>query len=259
MDICKFSNAVASKLGHYVYLLINPIENKIFYVGKGKGNRCFSHFNGDQETKKMAKIQEIRDTGYEPVVEILTHNLPDEETAFKVEAAVIDVIGMDNLTNQVRGKGSTLFGRMTADEIASHYEKKRVKITHPSILIRINQLYRHGIDPIDLYDATRGYWVVGDRREKAKYAFAVFKGIVVEVYEIMQWFPAGATFSTRDEEFYNQNDEEYDERYDEFESPARWEFVGRIARHEIRDKYRNKSVDDYFSSNAQNPIQYVNC
>ena len=38
-----FDNITISKLGYYVYALINPINNKPFYIGKGKENRVFSH------------------------------------------------------------------------------------------------------------------------------------------------------------------------------------------------------------------------
>lgn len=34
-----FSQLVQDTLGDYVYLLINPLDNKIFYVGKGKNNK----------------------------------------------------------------------------------------------------------------------------------------------------------------------------------------------------------------------------
>ena len=84
---------------------------------------------------------------------------------------------------------------------------------------------------------------MGARRERASYAFAVFEGIVREVYKINEWFPAGTTPSTRGD------------LYD----PERWEFVGDVAEKGIRDKYILKSVDDYFSRNQQNPITYVNC
>ena len=40
----QFSSEVISKLGYYVYLISDPSNGEIFYVGKGKGNRVFSHF-----------------------------------------------------------------------------------------------------------------------------------------------------------------------------------------------------------------------
>ena len=41
---------------------------------------------------------------------MLVHGLKDSETAEKVEAAVIDLLGVDNLTNQKRGKESRKYG-----------------------------------------------------------------------------------------------------------------------------------------------------
>jgi uncharacterized protein len=38
--------------------------------------------------------------------------------------------------------------------------------------------------PDELYEATHGWWRVGSRREKARYAMAVSHGVVRVVYEI---------------------------------------------------------------------------
>ena len=52
----KFSPDIIKKLKWYVYLLSDPNSEEIFYVGKGKGNRVFDHFNNlngkDPKTKK---------------------------------------------------------------------------------------------------------------------------------------------------------------------------------------------------------------
>ncbi len=241
----KLSVSVIEKLGYYIYLYINPLNGSIFYVGKGKGNRVFDHLRDESESQKVSIIREIRAHGEEPQIEILVHGLPDEETAYCIEAAVIDVIGVQNLANNVRGWRSGYYGRMSVEQLTSLYERESAKIEEPAILIRINQLYRYGLSDIELYDATRGIWRVGENRNKAKYAFAVYEGIVREVYKIEHWFPAGTTFSTR-----NPND---------LDAPDRWEFVGQLAERRIRAKYLLKSVEDYFSQNSQNPITYVNC
>ena len=57
-----FSSEVINKLGYYVYLISDPTNGEIFYVGKGKGNRVFSHFKerGDSE-KVNKKIQKKKD------------------------------------------------------------------------------------------------------------------------------------------------------------------------------------------------------
>jgi len=53
-----------------------------------------------------AAIEEIRSPGrdVEPVVPILRHGLQDKLMAQEVEAAMIDTIGLENLTNLCRGK-----------------------------------------------------------------------------------------------------------------------------------------------------------
>jgi hypothetical protein len=51
---------------------------------------------------------------------------------------------------------------------------------------------------IELYDATRGVWKVGPRRDKARFALSVYGGVVRAVYEVAAWLPAGSTMSARD-------------------------------------------------------------
>lgn len=41
----QFSQKTQEELKYYVYILIDPRDNKIFYVGKGYGNRVFFHIN----------------------------------------------------------------------------------------------------------------------------------------------------------------------------------------------------------------------
>ncbi len=54
------------------------------------------------------------------------------------------------------------------------------------------------MDAMALYEATRGVWVLGSRREEAIYAFAVYKKKILEVYRIDRWFPSGTTeYQTR--------------------------------------------------------------
>ena len=95
----------------------------------------------------------------------------------------------------------------------------------------------------DLYDATRASWKLGPRRKHAKYALAVFEGIVREVYEITEWLPAGSTFNSRNPRGVS--------------SPKRWEFVGRLAPEAVRRRYLNRDVRRYFKQAARNPIRYA--
>lgn len=234
---------VARKLGHYVYAYVNPLDGKIFYVGEGKGQRVVSHLRDRAETRKVATLKQIRAAGKEPRLEILAHKLKSKEHAFQVEAAVIDALGLPLLTNQVRGWRSSRYGRTPLAELIALYRRRKVRIQEPSILIRITELYRPQMTPSELYDATRASWKVGPKRERARFAFAVFEGIVREVYEITKWFEAGSTFSSRD--------------LDDVRVPGRWEFVGRQAPERLRRRYINRDVSGYFRKGAQNPIAYV--
>ncbi len=234
---------VTRELKYYVYLYIDPETNEVFYVGKGKGNRALSHLDGTGKSQHAARVRQLRKRKLQPRVEILIHGLKDERTALAVEMAAIELLGVDALTNAVHGHHSARQGRMSLDQILSLYQRKPAKIVEPAILIRINKLYHYGMTPTELYDATRHAWVVSPKREQVKYAFAVYQGIVREVYEISQWLPAGSTFIT-------QNPKGVKRR-------KRWEFVGTVAPERIRKKYLDRVVD--FSPHAQNPIQYVNC
>ena len=196
----KFPANVCEKLNHYVYIYIDPRNNEIFYVGKGKNNRVFSHPNDTTENDKTKRIQELKNANLEPIIEILIHGINTDEAVQRIETSIIDLIGIKNLTNIQRGYKSKEYGRMTIDQILSYYNSEKVQINEPVILININKTYKYGISDIELYDATRSAWVVNDNRERAKYALSIYQGIVKEVYEIKGWYLNNSTFNTRKNE-----------------------------------------------------------
>jgi hypothetical protein len=243
--ITTLPSSVTEKLRHYVYIYIDPRDESVFYVGKGKGNRAFAHLKDGKESAKVKRIKDIEAEKKKARIEILVHGL-DEQTALKVEASVIDLLGPSMLTNAVRGYQSRTHGRMKIDQINGLYQAGPAKIEEPSMLIRINKLYRHTMSPMDLYEATRGYWKVNAKRSaKAQLAIAVYQGIIREVYEIEQWLRAMTTFTNRDEEKSGVED--------------RWEFIVRIAPPKLRKKYLYRSVAHVFEGKGRNPIHYLNC
>ena len=244
-DLKRIPADVARKLGYYVYAYVNPLDdNRIFYVGKGKGQRALKHLQDTSKTNKTTTIRQIRATGKLPDIHIVAHGLPNEQTALRIEGAIIDALGLPSLTNRVRGWRTLEFGRTPLPEIIAHYRKRPVKVRDAAILIRINRHYRPNMTATELYDATRASWKVGEQRELATYALAVFEGIVREVYHVTQWLPSGSTFNSR----FPRGDSRRD----------RWEFVGRVADDRIRNRYVDRFVGRYFPRGAQNPIAYVN-
>jgi hypothetical protein len=229
---------VAAVLKAYVYVYSDPRTGQPFYIGKGRGNRLFSHLDDQAETEKTATIAAIRASGLEPRIEILRYGLNDAEAAL-VEAAAIDLVGLANLTNRVAGSHGTSFGRIESQEVIDMLSAKPVEVRHKAVLITINKLYRSDMTPEELYEATRGVWVIGRKREQVDYAIAVYQGIAREVYRIRAWHPAGTL--------------PYQFRpHDEIKRPGRWEFQGEVA-DDIRDGY----VGNFVGKGGQNPIRYA--
>ena len=196
---------VARQLGFYVYLYLDPRSKAVFYVGKGQGERVLAHLSEEGESRKGQVLRELRALNLEPHIDILAHRLPDEETAFRIEAAVIDLLGLGALSNAVRGWKSVELGRMSLEELSGYYAAEPVEITDSVLLFRINQRYRHQMSSLELYEATRGVWKLDKARVNAvRLAFAVFEGVVREVYEIERWHPAGTLrYQTRAAEEVN--------------------------------------------------------
>jgi hypothetical protein len=221
----RFSSETTKHLGHYVYALVDPRDNMIFYVGKASGNnRAYDHLNSDEETSKNRRIQEIRAAaGEDPKVEILRYGLETKEACFEVEAAIIDTLGLEKLTNRVRGHGVER-GRQKAEEVERLYGSKPVDIagiSEPLMLFFVNRTYSPTMQENQIYDCVRQFWsgVGVPRRTRDKFgtllypiALGIADGVVVRAYSIAEWFPAGTTLSTRESSG----------------KEGRWEFVGQL-------------------------------
>lgn len=235
----QITEDIARILKSYVYLYTDPRNGEVFYIGKGVGNRLFSHLDDKSDTEKVARIADIQRSGTQPQIDILRYGLTDSEASL-VEAAAIDLIGLSKLTNRISGHHEHSYGRISANELIMMLSAKPVQVRHKAILITINKLYRSNMTPLELLEATRGVWVISSRRYKAEYAMAVYQGIVREVYYIKKWHPAG----TLDYQTRPLSDVQKEER---------WEFDGEVA-YDIRDEY----VGYFVGKGGQNPIRYVN-
>jgi hypothetical protein len=238
----KFSQSTRESLGYYVYALIDPRDNKIFYVGKGVGDRVFAHvqcaINDDAETDKLDTIREIIKAEKEVKHYILRHKLTEHE-AYIVESAFIDFLThsdfdfVANITNIVAGHHQWNEGIKTAEELEILYACKPLfpeEIQHKIMSININKTYalKNEMHP-NIYEATRKSWVVSEHRIKdIDFVFSEYRGIVRAIFKPSKWISEG----------------------------KRWMFEGEeVKDHGILDLYLNKSVPDK-SKGMANPIKY---
>jgi hypothetical protein len=236
----KLDQSTIEKLGYYVYLLKDPSNNEVFYVGKGKARRIFSHEDealvyGDKKIEKLERIRKIKNKGKEPERIVLRHGLSEKE-ALEIEAATIDLLAStQKLTNLVSGHYSDERGLMSIHDIELKYLAEDAVFDEPAMLININRSYSavQG-NPKALYEATRKHWPV-DRSRASKIAVicAVYLGIIREVYIAQLWRESPTIL------------------------PGRSYFTGDVATKQVRDKFIDKSVAKYWKKGSQFPIKYV--
>lgn len=256
-----FSTAIIEKINYYIYCLVDPRNQNIFYIGKGIGNRVFQHAQGaltckTNENDKISLINDIHKDGLEPLCYILRHNIKEEKQALEYEALAIDLLSIvkpnqQPLTNIQGGTHSSEKGLMSLSELKHIYDPQELKTDLPVVLITINKNYKKLKQQIksgeidksqiekEIYERTRGYWKTGSRREKAKYAIAVYRGWTLAAYEISYWIEAP------------------------IERQGRWGFIGKLVPkdspiyQELVNKLTYSSNNDYKA--PQNPITYRNC
>ncbi len=153
---------------------------------------------------KVRRIRAIRESGYEPRVDVVRHGL-DESQALLVEAALID--SLDGLTNAVEGHGAEQ-GRKPLSEYVARYGSSPVVADVPAVvLIRVGRwremveemepgVWRHGnghrpgISQEELLDSARGWWKISPtsiQRRGIRHAVAVYDGVTRLVMEIGDW------------------------------------------------------------------------
>ena len=187
-EIDSFPPGVAEQIKTYVYRLIDPRNGETFYVGKGQGNRVFSHIradiDGDDPGNKLKRIREIRLSGFEVGHVIHRHGM-DNKTASEVEAALIDAY--PGLTNEVRGIGSSARGTMHAREIIARYCAETAVFQHRALLISVG---RTALE-MSLYEAVRYSWKINQSRaEEAEVILAVLQGLIVGAFVADRWLKA---------------------------------------------------------------------
>src|SRR5688572_9246647 len=127
------------------------------------------------------------------------------------------------------------------------------QIDDAAIAICINQQFPHCQNADELYTCTRGLWRLNKKRaETANYVFAVYQGIIKEVYEVDEWIEATKAFRN----YWVERLRKQGRNISPAEHDGRYEFIGRLANESVRDKYVGQALP---VRQGQNPIRYFNC
>ena len=238
----EISRHMASQLGYYVYLYLDPNTNLPLYVGKGKGARILAHLWADGDCDKGKAMRRLRESGQQPVLKFVRYGLTEPE-ALLIESAVIDIIGLDQLTNKISGHKSSGSGLMSFEQVQSRFATEEVVVAHSVLMIRLPKAFRYDLTPVALFEATCGTWKIGERRNGVQYVLAVHDSVIQEVYEVTGWQEGGTmNYSTREMG----------------RDPGRWEFTGHIVPEgPVRERYLRKSVEHLFTRGSRNPIRYA--
>ncbi|MDH8701649.1 hypothetical protein M2138_000998 [Dysgonomonadaceae bacterium PH5-43] len=237
-----FSQKTIEGLNYYVYVLVDPRDNKIFYVGKGIGNRVFAHvycsLDETLESDKLNIIREITQEGYSVKHFIVRHGLNESE-AFLVESVLIDFLSYSDffsirsISNIQAGHQQWFKGIKTVEELEILYACKPLNVEdvqHNLITININKTYKLKSDyHPNIYEATRKSWKINEKRlQQIEYVLSEYRGIVRAIFKPEKWIKEG----------------------------DRWMFEGvEVTDKEIIDLYLNKSLPEKKKGEA-NPIKY---
>lgn len=249
--------------GFYVYALIDPRDDKVFYIGKGSGNRVFFHeieskkaYNRDKD--KLNRIQEIEDSGFLVKRLIINWGLSESE-AFVAETSLINLLKYVpdvKLTNEV--SGHHVHNSLMVEEFEKTYGAVPLEledIKHSILVIKINKLYRCDMSEAELYDIVRGYWVASLKsiaKRKVEYVFGVYNGLIVAVYKPDEWHYGYEMIDAPQKDILKPED------YERIKN--RVYFI--CKNYNVLDEegcfYLNKSIVNLkVNQSAQNPITYL--
>lgn len=187
----KFTTRACDEIKYYVYCLVDSRDGKVFYVGKGKGDRAFAHVhNAVEQPDESEKNRRINEIGEENVGHyIIRHDLT-EKAALELESTLIDFLmdkrvngGENRLTNLIHGHHHRDRGIKMVEEINAQYpEKEFVPEGDDKIIIVLLNSFKDGDN---VYERARGCWAFAENKIKqCTHVLAVYHGIVRAVYPV---------------------------------------------------------------------------
>ena len=197
----EFSELTLQKLNregaYYVYGLIDPRNNRLFYIGKGTGNRVFQHVaesdkNPESEKVKLKTIKEIENSKSHVEHILINWGLKEAE-AFAAEASLINLmnyISDISLSNIIAGHHCE--GCLSVEEIERKYGAGLLNaedVQHKVLVIKVNKLYNRHLSNQEIYDIVRGVWRADiNRVEQAEYIFGVYNNLIIGCYKPDKWY-----------------------------------------------------------------------
>ncbi len=255
--------AIEALNGFYVYSLIDPRNGKVFYIGKGTGNRVFSHETESgkllqSEKQKLKIIREIESSNHSVRRVIVNWGLSESE-AFAAEAALINLLNYTEtiqLSNAVAGHHTHEALAVEDFELmhgAIPLQKEDIK--HSILVIKINKLYRRDMCEAELYDTVRGYWAASLKSieaRKVRYVFGVYNGLIVAVYKPDEWHYGHEMVDIPQKNILKPED------YDKIKNRVYFTCWDYRALDDEGQFYLNKTIDNLkVNQTAQNPISYL--
>jgi hypothetical protein len=177
-------------LGKYVYELLDPRDQKPFYVGQGQKERVGSHFEQTRKviasakqgvSLKVKRITDIWKSGQLVGINVARLRLRDDAEASHVEGALLqafNALGIE-MTNEVQAPLTADHGRLDIDQV----RLKAAPLVGPNRPIELVQLFKieNGIrDRVGrgmpegsaetYFDALRRSWYRGRTTPKIGYA-----------------------------------------------------------------------------------------
>lgn len=241
-----FPPGVSEKLGVYVYALRDPRDRSIFYVGKGKGDRVYSHvwvargkstrvkdgIERDLEVVESAKNERIKAiycAGRRVEHFIIRPNISPPENsdtlAFQFEQVLIATFRLseNNLANPVL---TNIQGGHTSGEFIVQPVEETIKQlaarpadklpTPCAVLVSKNPALKWWSDS-EIYDNLAGWWFARRATKMPKLpVFVVHAGLIRVAFRAERWEQAA-------------------------DSPAKWRFHGPVDT-QLNSAYRGTSL-----------------
>lgn len=179
---------------YYVYLLIDPRNNEVFYVGKGIHERAKQHQQEaqrtDKETDKLNRIKEILDEGYE-VKEFIYSANNSEEEAFDKEDELINFYKTNypgQLTNIQWGHRS--IHTMSNEELDDIFGNAEPAVLGDEriLFVKRNRSWNYKMTPEEHHEEFRGNWVVSKEKiDKIQLVCGVYNNVIKYVCIPTKW------------------------------------------------------------------------